>query len=219
MLRMTQSATSLLAAIAVVVAIIPHATAQNMPKNFVVHAARKPVPEITFQDAKGVTTTLAEFTDKVVVLNIWATWCVPCRREMPALDRLQTALGSPHFAVAPLSIDRGGVDAVTKFYAEIGIENLPIYLDASGKSVRNLGAVGVPTTLILDRGGQEVARVVGPAEWDAPEVIEFLKPVVEHQTASVRQAEQDIDRSSATSSDAPGRLTRGLQWVKSLLMR
>jgi thiol-disulfide isomerase/thioredoxin len=208
-----------LSAIAVVVAIAPYATAQSAPQNFVVHAVRKPVAEITFQNAKGVTTTLAEFTHKVVVLNLWATWCVPCRREMPALDRLQTALGGPNFAVAPLSIDRGGIDTVTRFYADVGIQNLPIYLDASGKSVRDLGAVGLPTSLILDRGGQEIARVVGPAEWDAPEVIEFLKPVLEQQTTSAQQTKRDVDRGSATQSAAAGPLARGLQWFKSLFLR
>jgi len=81
----------------------------------------------------------------------------------------------------PLSIDRGGVDRVAKFYAEIGIRQLPIYIDISGKAVRELGAVDLPTTLILDRGGQEVSRIVGPAEWDAPEVAEFLTPIIAKQ--------------------------------------
>jgi len=127
----------------------------------------------------------------VVVLNLWATWCVPCRKEMPALDRLQTSLGGRNFAVVPLSIDHGGRETVAKFYAEIGIRELPIYTDTSGEALRALGAVGLPTTLVLDRAGEEIARIVGPAEWDAPEVVEFLKAVI------AKQAVQTYEPSAA----------------------
>jgi thiol-disulfide isomerase/thioredoxin len=208
-----------LTVIAVVVAVAPAAIAQSAPTNLVVHPVPKSVPAIAFDSAKGTSTTLAAFKDKVIVLNIWATWCVPCRREMPALDRLQATLGGPNFAVVPLSVDRGGVDTVTKFYADIGIHNLPIYLDTSGKAVHELGAVGLPTTLILDRSGQEIARVVGPAEWDTPEVIAFLKPVIERQGARIQEADKSPNDSSAPQSAAPGPLARGLEWIKSLVVR
>lgn len=172
-------------AAATIVATNPQfAAAQDVLKNFIVHEAPKPVPAIDFADAQKQVHNLAEFKGRVVVLNIWATWCGPCRREMPALDRLQAALGGPEFAVVPLSIDRAGVDKVTKFYAEIGIRNLPIYVDASGSAVRELGVVGLPVTLILDRIGREVSRVIGPAEWDSPEVAGFLKPIMAKQGES-----------------------------------
>src|SRR6516225_11846009 len=149
------------------------ATAEEQPENFVVLEVPRLTQPISFQDGLGRTRGLADFKGKVVVLNIWATWCVPCRREMPALDRLQAELGGPEFAVVPLSIDHNGVDAINKFYSEIGIRNLPIYVDASGKAIRELGAVGLPTTVILDRSGQEIVRVVGPLDWEPSVVVEF----------------------------------------------
>jgi len=182
------------------------ATAQELLKNFVMHEAPKPTAAISFQDGERQKRSLADFNGKVVVLNIWATWCVPCREEMPALDRLQAALGGPEFAVVPLSIDRG-IEKIAKFYAEVGIRSLPIYVDVEAKSVRELGAVGVPTTLILDRAGHEVGRVVGPAGWDAAEVIEFLKPIIAKEPAPIEQA------------GSAGLLARSWQWLKTLVAK
>jgi thiol-disulfide isomerase/thioredoxin len=186
-------------------------TAGEPLKNFVLNEAPKPIAAITFEDGQRQKRSLADFNGKVVVLNIWATWCGPCREEMPALDRLQAALGGPEFAVVPLSIDRG-IEKITKFYADIGIRNLPIYIDAAGKAARELGAVGLPTTLILDRAGQEVGRVVGPAEWDASEVIEFLKPIIAKQTVPIEQA-------GGLAAQSAGPLTRSWQWLKALFVK
>src|SRR3970282_1051833 len=97
-----------------------------------------PIPELAFQRGDGSPATLENFRGKVVLLNIWTTWCIPCRKEMPTLDRLQARLSGPHFEVVALSIDRAGVEVVEKFYAEIGIRNLPIYIDGTGKATRTL---------------------------------------------------------------------------------
>jgi thiol-disulfide isomerase/thioredoxin len=191
------------------------ASAEEPLKNFVVNQPPKPIPAISFEDEQRQKRSLADFNGKVVILTIWATWCVPCREEMPALDRLQAALGGPEFAVVPLSIDRG-IEKITKFYAEIGIRNLPIYIDVAGRAPRDLGAVGVPTTLILDRAGQEVGRVVGPAQWDASEVVEFLKPIIAKQTAPIEQASRDDDGSAAQSA---GPLARSWHWLKALFVK
>jgi thiol-disulfide isomerase/thioredoxin len=161
------------------------AAAQEPPKNFILLDQPRAVAAINFGDGQGRARSLADFKGKVVLLNIWATWCVPCRKEMPALDRLQTSLGGRNFAVVPLSIDRGGRETVAKFYAEIGIRELPVYTDTSGEALRALGAVGLPTTLVLDRAGEEIARIVGPAEWDAPEVVEFLKAMIAKQAVQL----------------------------------
>jgi thiol-disulfide isomerase/thioredoxin len=133
------------------------------------------VAAITFNDVQGRSRSLADFKGKVFLLNFWATWCVPCRREMSALDRLQTALGGPDFEVVPLSIDRKGVETVGKFYAETGIRDLAMYIDVSGKSAREIGTVGLPMTLLVDRTGYEIGRIIGPVEWDAPEIAQFLR--------------------------------------------
>src|SRR5260370_37529221 len=151
------------------------ALAQELPKNFVLHDQPKAIAAINFSDAQGRSRSLADWRGKVILLNIWATWCVPCRGEMPALDRLQVALGGPDFEVVLLSIDRGGIDSGHKFYAEIGIRNLGIYVDKSGNTVRQLRGVGLPMTLLVDRGGYEIGRIIGPAEWDTPQIADLLR--------------------------------------------
>ncbi|HUR43782.1 MAG TPA: TlpA disulfide reductase family protein [Aestuariivirga sp.] len=139
----------------------------------------KPLPEIHFTDGTGKARTLEEFKGKVVLLNIWATWCAPCRKEMPTLDRLQVALGGPDFEVLPLSIDSKGLEAVNKFYAETGVEHLSHYVAPSaGEAFDKLGIFGLPETFLIDRQGQELGRRAGPAEWDSPEMTAFLKNVI-----------------------------------------
>ena len=156
--------------------------AAEPPAGFALHDSPRPVPEISFEDGEGETLSLADFNGKVVLLNIWATWCAPCRREMPTLDRLQAELGGSDFEVVALSIDRQGVPVVEAFYQEIGLETLPIYVDPSGASQRALRVLGIPTTLLLDRDGNELGRLAGPAEWDSPEMVGFIRGHVEQQS-------------------------------------
>jgi thiol-disulfide isomerase/thioredoxin len=164
--------------------------AAAQPGNFVLREPTEAMPELQFTDAEGQSRTLADFHGKVILLNLWATWCYPCRKEMPALDQLQASLGGgPDFEVVPLSIDRGGVEAVKKFYAENGIEHLSIHIDQTGKAVFALAAPGLPTTFLVDREGREVGRFIGPAEWDAPEMTAVLKSVIARE-ASVSPAVQ-----------------------------
>jgi thiol-disulfide isomerase/thioredoxin len=193
------------------------ATGEYRPKSLVVQEAPRLTVPLGFQDGQGRTRSIADFKGKVVVLNIWASERVPCRREMLALDRLQEKLGGPEFAIVPLSIDHDGVEAVNKFYSEVGILNLPIYIDASGNAVRELGAVGLPTTLILDRAGQEIARVVGPLDWEPSMVAEFLKPSLAAPTGS--SPIRDADHGTASQPAEPGALRRGFEWLKALFVR
>lgn len=154
----------------------PFALAQDQPTfGLLPLASPRAIADIAFEDAHGNKHSLAEFRGKSVLLNIWATWCGPCRKEMPALDRLQSKLGSDDFQVVALSIDRGGVAAVKSFYDEIDIRALATYVDPTTDAQAKLGIVGVPTTLLVDREGREVARYTGPAEWDRPEVIEIIR--------------------------------------------
>lgn len=133
------------------------------------------LPEIRFADAAGHAMTLADFRGRVALLNLWATWCVPCRKEMPTLDRLEARLGGKDFIVVPLSIDRAGAPAVRKFYRGLGVKNLGIYADPSGRAAFALGALGIPTTLLIDRQGREIARKVGPAVWDSPSMVSLIR--------------------------------------------
>jgi thiol-disulfide isomerase/thioredoxin len=135
----------------------------------------RPVPDISFTDGDDQIRSLADFHGKVVLLNIWATWCVPCRKEMPTLDRLQAKLGGPEFTIVALSIDRAGKRAVEAFYMETDVRSLDIYIDSTGNVSRALAVVGLPTTLLIDAEGRELGRLVGPAEWDAPEMVAFLR--------------------------------------------
>lgn len=160
------------------------------PKNFILHEVPRPIVPTVFQDEHGRVRSLADFRGKVVLLNIWATWCSPCRREMPALDRLQAALGSPEFEVVALSVDRAGLRPVRQFYEEMGIRHLAIYVDPTAKASRELAAVGIPTTLLIDREGRELARLTGPAEWDAPEMVAFLRVMIARQRAGADPATQ-----------------------------
>jgi thiol-disulfide isomerase/thioredoxin len=137
-----------------------------------------PVPELTFLDADGNERSLEDFQGRVIVLNLWATWCAPCRKEMPSLDRLQASHGGDDFEVIALAVDRGDLSKVLDFYGEIGIENLAIYHDPTAKAGRVLRAPGLPTTLIIDRNGEEIGRVLGDAEWDSDEVAALVDAAI-----------------------------------------
>ncbi len=138
------------------------------------HASPRPLPGITFEDGNGKAVTLADFRGKTVLLNVWATWCPPCREEMPSLDALQKALGGPGFEVLALSIDSGGAAAVKRFYKEMGIASLAIYVDPGMRAPSQLATPGVPTTLLIDREGRELGRHAGPAQWDSPEALRVI---------------------------------------------
>ena len=133
------------------------------------------LPHLAFVDGDGRAIALADFRGRVVLLNLWATWCVPCRREMPALERLQAKLGGAEFIVLPLSIDRGGLPPVKRFYEELGLATLGVFVDQSGEATGKLATTGVPTTLLIDRDGREIGRLLGAAEWDSPEAIALIR--------------------------------------------
>lgn len=157
---------------------VPIGTSSEAPAELVLLEAPNTIPELSFVDRQGQSVSLADFRGKVVLLNIWATWCLPCRKEMPTLERLQERLGGKEFEVVVLSIDRGGAAAVESFYQEIGIRRLGIYVDTSGKVSRDLNIIGLPTTLLIDREGQERARLIGPAEWDSEKIVTAIKSVM-----------------------------------------
>lgn len=127
---------------------------------------RAPVPELRFQDMEGNELTLAALQGRVVVLNLWATWCAPCREEMPGLDRLQGMFPKEDVVVLALSLDRGDGEKVAKFIAEIGAERLTVYRDPKAEAARVLKVPGLPATILVDRQGREAARVLGIDEWD-----------------------------------------------------
>lgn len=131
-----------------------------------------------FVDGAGRNLTLADFRGRIVLLNIWATWCVPCRTEMPTLDALQGKLGGANFHVLPLSIDKAGLGPVRRFYEEIGIRHLDTYLAEDLRAMLAFAVIGLPTTLLIDPAGREIARRVGPAEWDSPDAIKQFQTII-----------------------------------------
>jgi thiol-disulfide isomerase/thioredoxin len=142
------------------------------------------LPHFTFADGDGGERSLKDFAGKIVLLNLWATWCVPCREEMPALDQLEAKLGGQDFAVVAVNIDKGGPEKAAKFLKETGAAQLPLYTDPTGKLFAKVKAVGMPTTLILDRNGKEIARLVGPADWASAEALTVIKAAIAAQTSS-----------------------------------
>lgn len=145
------------------------------------HSGAKPMPELTLQDSSGRSLSLADFRGKTILLNVWATWCAPCREEMPALDRLQGKLGGPQFEVVALSVDQQGLAVARKFFEEVGVKSLALYIDPSAQAAFKINAIGLPVTLLVDRQGREIARHLGAAKWDSPEAISDLRRRIDAQ--------------------------------------
>jgi thiol-disulfide isomerase/thioredoxin len=142
---------------------------------FVVKPERKPLPDIAFQDGAGAAKKLSDWKGRVVLLNMWATWCAPCRKEMPDLARLQQTLGSSDFEVVAVSVDLKGAAASSAFLNDVGATSLALYVDPSTKILAALQELGLPATILVDRHGREVGRMVGPAAWASPEAAALIK--------------------------------------------
>jgi thiol-disulfide isomerase/thioredoxin len=142
---------------------------------FVFKPQPEALPDVRFLDGSGTETSLAAFKGKVVLLNVWATWCAPCREEMPALDKLQAELGSDKFQVLALAVDKSGIDGAKKFLADIKTEKLDPFADPTAKEGLRLKVIGMPTTILIDAEGREIGRLIGPAHWDSPEARKLIE--------------------------------------------
>ncbi|RCW82102.1 thiol-disulfide isomerase/thioredoxin [Paracoccus lutimaris] len=138
-----------------------------------------PVPETPFTDPEGGTHSLADYRGKVVLLNFWATWCAPCREEMPSLDALQAELGGDDFQVVAIAAGHNPPAAIQKFLTEAEIANLPVRLDPRQGLAREMGVMGMPVTVLIDRDGNEIARLIGGADWAS----EASKTLIRQATA------------------------------------
>jgi thiol-disulfide isomerase/thioredoxin len=136
---------------------------------FVRRTVPQAVADVAFTGPGGVSMKLSDWRGRAVLLNLWATWCAPCRKEMPSLDRLQKALGSDTFEVVALAVDRTGAESAAKFLAETKVGSLKLYVDATAKAGNALMATGMPTTILIGKDGREIGRLAGPAEWDSEE--------------------------------------------------
>jgi thiol-disulfide isomerase/thioredoxin len=136
------------------------------------------LPDLAFHDASGQPKTLADWRGRTVLLNLWATWCVPCRKEMPALDALQDKLGGPDFEVVAVNIDTRNLEKPKTWLGEVGVNHLTYYSDSNAKVFQDLKAVGkaigMPTTLLVDPSGCEIASLAGPAEWASADGVKLV---------------------------------------------
>ena len=145
---------------------------------FVAKKVPAKLPEVKFIDASNAERSLSEWHGKVVLLNLWATWCAPCRKEMPTLDALNKDLGGVDFDVVAISIDRGGLAKPKRFLDQIKVEKIALYNDKKGSLVGALRALGMPTTLLIDREGRELGRLVGPAEWNSEDAKRLINAAI-----------------------------------------
>jgi thiol-disulfide isomerase/thioredoxin len=149
-----------------------------------VNVAKSPLklPDLAFQDAAGRSLTLEHWRGRTVLLNLWATWCVPCRTEMPALDALEKRLGGPGFEVVAVNIDTRDPDKPKAWLTELGVTKLAYYADPAAKTFQDLKvvgrAIGMPTTLLVDPNGCEIGTIAGPAEWASDDAIKLIEAAV-----------------------------------------
>lgn len=138
--------------------------------------------DVVFVDEADKEFTLADFSGEFVVLNFWATWCAPCRKEMPGLSNLQTFFEDDPLSVVTIATGRNPVPAITTFFDDIGVDNLPLLRDPKQQLARDMGVLGLPITVILNPEGHEIARLQGDAEWDSESAISILEKLIETKT-------------------------------------
>src|SRR5262245_15793017 len=136
------------------------------------------VPDLTFRDASGAERRLSDWRGRTVMVNLWATWCVPCRKEMPALDELQAKLGGPQFEVVTINIDTRDPEKPRNWFKEVGLKSLGYYADPNAKVFQDLKligrAFGMPTTMLVDPAGCEIGTLAGPAEWASEDAVKLV---------------------------------------------
>lgn len=148
-------------------------------RKLVVFETPLPIPsDVPFLDETGAERRLAEFHGKAVLLNFWATWCAPCRNEMPQLDALQGRLGGAKFQVLTLATGRNPQAKITRFFAEAGVQNLPRFQDEPQAIARAMGVVGLPVSVLINARGHEVARLIGEADWDSPDAHRLIEALI-----------------------------------------
>lgn len=148
-------------------------------KKLNLHSTPREISDKTFEHEDGGEATLADFKGKIVLLNFWATWCGPCREEMPMLSELQTELGGDQFEVLTLASGHNPPPAMKKFFEKIQVDNLPLHRDPKQNVARDMAVFGLPNTVILNAEGMEIARLQGEADWSSDSAISILRALIE----------------------------------------
>ena len=152
-------------------------------KKLNVHAEPEPVSDQPFTTGQGGEARLTDYAGKVVLVNFWATWCAPCRKEMPMLAELQQEFGGEAFEVVTIAVGRNARPGMEKFFDEIGVDNLPLHIDRPMTLSRAMGVLGLPVTLLVDRDGNEVARLQGDAVWNSDSAKAIIRAMIAGDTS------------------------------------
>ena len=147
-------------------------------------SSEAPFSNVSFSDSADNTTYLSQFRGRIVVLNVWASWCGPCVMEMPTLDHLQASFSSSDLVVVPISIDRGGAHQAMPYLNRMGVHTMTPYFDHSNAIGRLLGASRIPVTVIIGRDGNEIGRFIGTTEWDSDEAKSLIKYFINNGAAT-----------------------------------
>ncbi len=164
------------------------ARAAKAEQGLFVHAQPRPLPQIDIRDNESRPAGLDTLRGRPVLMNLWASWCLPCVAELPALDRLRPIIEPEGVAVVALCLDRSGAVGAVNTYARLGIRNLAVHVDHQRKAGEALGVPVLPTTLLIDPQGREIARFVGPAAWDGPESLALLRALKAGKTLDASMA-------------------------------
>mgnify|MGYP001471137484 CR=1 FL=1 len=143
-------------------------------KNLKIHKDPKQVSNIVFKDYKDLAVSLEDFKDSLVLINFWATWCAPCKEEMPSLDILQSNKKINNLIILPINIGKDNLDKAKKFFEDLKIKNLKLYYDDSVKLANNFSLIGIPTTILINKKGEEFARILGSIDFEDENFIEWL---------------------------------------------
>jgi thiol-disulfide isomerase/thioredoxin len=147
-------------------------------RGLILHESPTAASELPFMRQDGSEATLSDYAGQHVLLNFWATWCAPCREEMPSLQDLQQTLGGEDFQVVTLATGRNPPQAIARFFEEVGVTNLPQHRDINQQIAREMGIFGLPITVVLDPQGREVARLRGDADWASEEAVTMLEAII-----------------------------------------
>ena len=149
-------------------------------------APQEDLSRLSLTDAEDHDVSLAQYRGKVVLLNVWATWCGPCVSELPELDHLQTVMGGRDFVIVPVSIDRGGAHKAEPFLRRMAIASVPVLFDSSNSIGRLMGAERIPLSIVIGRDGNEIGRFVGSADWDSSEARALLQYLIANGGDAIR---------------------------------
>ncbi|MBF0326813.1 MAG: TlpA family protein disulfide reductase [Alphaproteobacteria bacterium] len=168
--------------------LIRPSAAAKVEQGLFVHDRPRPVAALDIRDNQGQPAGFDSLAGQPALVNLWASWCLPCVAELPALDRLKPLIEPEGARIMALCLDRSGAIGAVNTYARLGIRNLAVHVDHHRRAGEVLGAPVLPTTLLLDRSGHEVARFVGPAQWDGPEAMALMRALIKGQTLNPAMA-------------------------------